>query len=107
LTVTTDIPLTPKHIAMRWRFQNRIFYKWLVLPSVESSAGSSMIPTMANPVKMDQWNDEKQAKTEAEELKGKGNVSYKARRFEEAIDLYQKAWELYPKDVSFFTNMSG
>lgn len=92
---------------MRWRFPNRIFFKWLVLPSVESSAGSSMIPTMENPVKMDQWNDGKQAKTEAEKLKGKGNGSYKARRFEEAIDLYQKAWWSYPKDVTFFTNISG
>jgi stress-induced-phosphoprotein 1 len=44
---------------------------------------------------------------EAEKFKAEGNVAYKARKFEEAIGLYEKAWDLYPKDVTFLTNLSG
>ncbi|WVR07290.1 hypothetical protein IAU60_004331 [Kwoniella sp. DSM 27419] len=47
------------------------------------------------------------AKKEAEELKAKGNATYKARKFDEAIELYSKAWEVYPKDVTFLTNLSA
>ena len=46
-------------------------------------------------------------KKEAEDLKAKGNTAYKARKFDEAIEAYQKAWELYPKDITFLTNLSG
>jgi len=48
-----------------------------------------------------------QAKKEAEALKAQGNTAYKARKFDEAIEHYSKAWELYPKDVAFLTNLSG
>lgn len=48
-----------------------------------------------------------QTKKEAEAAKAQGNVAYKARRFDEAIEHYSKAWELYPKDVTFLTNLSG
>jgi tetratricopeptide (TPR) repeat protein len=48
-----------------------------------------------------------QAKKEAEAVKAQGNTAYKARKFEEAIGHYSKAWELYPKDVAFLTNLSG
>ncbi|WWC89605.1 uncharacterized protein L201_004530 [Kwoniella dendrophila CBS 6074] len=44
---------------------------------------------------------------EAADLKTKGNASYKARKFDEAIELYSKAWEVYPKDVTFLTNLSA
>lgn len=47
------------------------------------------------------------AKKEAEAVKAKGNAAYKARQFDEAIEHYSKAWELYPKDVTFLTNLSG
>lgn len=47
------------------------------------------------------------AKKEADELKAKGNTAYKARKFEEAVELYGKAWDTYPKDVTFLTNLSG
>lgn len=52
-------------------------------------------------------NSDAQAKKEAEELKAKGTVAYKARKFDEAIELYSKAWDTYPKDVTFLTNLSG
>lgn len=47
------------------------------------------------------------AEKEAGEEKVKGNAAYKARKFDEAIQHYSKAWELYPKDVTFLTNLSG
>ncbi|OXH42341.1 stress-induced-phosphoprotein 1 [Cryptococcus neoformans] len=47
------------------------------------------------------------ARKEAEELKAQGNTSYKARKFDEAIEFYTKAWDLYPKDVTFLTNLSA
>ncbi|WWC61569.1 uncharacterized protein I303_104153 [Kwoniella dejecticola CBS 10117] len=50
---------------------------------------------------------DKAAEKEAADLKGKGNVAYKARKFDEAIELYSKAWEVYPKDVTFLTNLSA
>jgi stress-induced-phosphoprotein 1 len=51
--------------------------------------------------------DDAAVQKEAEELKAKGNIAYKARRFDEAVEAYTKAWELYPKDVTFLTNLSG
>ncbi|ORY32622.1 TPR-like protein [Naematelia encephala] len=52
-------------------------------------------------------DSEAKAKVEAEDLKAKGNTAYKARKFDEAIGLYEKAWEVYPKDVTFLTNLSA
>jgi tetratricopeptide (TPR) repeat protein len=36
--------------------------------------------------------------------KSRGNELYKARKFDEALEEYGKAIELYDKDVSFLTN---
>ncbi|WWD17530.1 hypothetical protein CI109_101971 [Kwoniella shandongensis] len=52
-------------------------------------------------------SDDAAAKKEAEETKAKGNTAYKAKKFDEAIQLYEKAWELYPKDVTFLLNLSA
>lgn len=63
----------------------------------------------AEPVEEDvpMEDDDANAKKEADELKAKGNVAYKGRKFDEAIEAYSKAWEVYPKDVTFLTNLSG
>ncbi|GFH17099.1 heat shock STI [Haematococcus lacustris] len=47
-----------------------------------------------------------EAAKKAEALKEKelGNQAYKAKRFEEAIQHYNRALELYDKDISFITN---
>ena len=52
-------------------------------------------------------DSEAEAKSEAEKLKAEGNVAYKARKFDEASAAYSKAWEVWPKDVAFLTNLSG
>ncbi|WVO16413.1 hypothetical protein L204_104088 [Cryptococcus depauperatus] len=58
------------------------------------------------PMEVEETEEDKIRK-EAEELKAKGNACYKARNFEEAVQLYSKAWDLYPKDVTFLTNLSA
>jgi stress-induced-phosphoprotein 1 len=52
-------------------------------------------------------DDDAVAKKQSEELKQQGNVAYKARKFDEAIEAYQKAWDTWPKDVTYLTNLSG
>ncbi len=52
-------------------------------------------------------DSEAKAKTDAEDFKAKGNVAYKGKNFDEAVELYQKAWDVWPKDVAFLTNLSG
>ena len=52
-------------------------------------------------------DEEAQAKAVAVEEKTKGNTAYKARKFDEAIAHYTKAWDTWPQDVTFLTNLSG
>jgi stress-induced-phosphoprotein 1 len=91
------------------------------MPSSEASsskpAASSTPSTKPTPAAKEQFKAEEPmevdtpedagAQKEAEALKAKGNASYKARRFDEAVEAYSKAWEVYPKDVTFLTNLSG
>ncbi|KAK4686218.1 stress-induced-phosphoprotein 1, partial [Tremellales sp. Uapishka_1] len=48
-----------------------------------------------------------EAKKQAGELKVQGNAAYKAKRFDEAIELYTKAWEVSPTDATYLTNLSA
>lgn len=50
---------------------------------------------------------EKKAKAAAEEQKKLGSEAYKRRDFPAAAAAFEKAWELWPKDVTFLTNLSG
>ena len=59
---------------------------------------------MAEPEEDD---EDAKAKKEAESLKKQGGEAYKKRDFTTAADLYQKAWDLYPKDITFLTNLAG
>lgn len=56
---------------------------------------------------MDVDDDAAKAKKEADEIKLQGNAAYKSKKFDEAIELYTKAWETYPKDVTYLLNLSG
>lgn len=58
------------------------------------------------PMEVDDNSDAK-LKKDAEELKAQGNTAYKAKKFDEAVSLYEKAWDTWPKDVAFLTNLSG
>jgi stress-induced-phosphoprotein 1 len=72
------------------------------------------IPTPAPPpppaadVEMAEEDDEDaKAKKEAEALKKVGNEAYKKREFSEAVNQFEKAWEVWPKDITYLTNASG
>ena len=47
------------------------------------------------------------AKKAAEAEKKLGADAYKKRNFEAAITHFSKAWETWPKDVTFLTNLAG
>ena len=51
--------------------------------------------------------EEAAAKKQAEEEKKLGAEAYKARDFEKAIIHFQKAWDVYPKDITFLTNLAA
>lgn len=84
-------------------------------PGVSQPQSSSPPPPKPAPKKEEppkkaepQLDDEEaQAKKAADELKAQGNTAYKQRKFDEAIPLYQKAWETYPKDIAYLTNLSA
>lgn len=50
--------------------------------------------------------DEKGPQVAAEEEKAEGNKFYKARKFDEAIEHYNKAWELH-KDITYLNNRAA
>ncbi|KAF8665789.1 hypothetical protein AX16_000235 [Volvariella volvacea WC 439] len=51
--------------------------------------------------------DEAKAKREAEAAKKLGGEAYKQRNFAEAITQFEKAWQQWPKDVTFLTNLGA
>jgi hypothetical protein len=61
--------------------------------------------TMAEPE--DEEDEEAKAKKEAEREKQLGSEAYKKRDFETAARSFQRAWEIWPKDITFLTNLSG
>jgi len=80
--------------------------------SASASTSTSKPPPPAEDVTMEEPEDEdaiaeKKAKEEALAEKAKGNDAYKKRKFDVAIAAFEKAWDLWPKDVTFLTNLSG
>lgn len=51
--------------------------------------------------------EEKRAKASAEAQKKIGSDAYRKRDFATAAEAFQKAWDLWPKDITFLTNLSG
>jgi len=61
---------------------------------------------MAEP-EPEEEDDEAKAKKEAEVEKQNGSVAYKKRDFEAAAKSFERAWEIWPKDITFLTNLSA
>lgn len=74
-------------------------------PKAAPKAEPTPAPKADEPMEVD--SDDAKEKKEANELKQQGNTAYKARKFDEAIELYQKAWDTYPKDVTYLLNLSA
>jgi hypothetical protein len=51
--------------------------------------------------------EEAKLKKDAEDAKKAGTEAYKKRNFDEAAALFQKAWDTWPKDVTYLTNLGG
>jgi len=51
--------------------------------------------------------EEAAAEKEAEVAKKAGSEAYKKRDFEEAAKNFEKAWDVWPKDITFLTNLGG
>lgn len=52
-------------------------------------------------------SDDAQAQQQAEQLRLKANGLYKERKFDEAREAYEQAWQLYPKDIAVLNNLGG
>ena len=51
--------------------------------------------------------EEKKAAADADAQKKLGNEAYKKRDFVAAAAAFEKAWDLWPKDVTFLTNLGA
>jgi stress-induced-phosphoprotein 1 len=81
---------------------------------VASSSGSAMRGSPPSPPPaatiseiVEEQGDDDKAKAEAEAEKKKGGEAYKTRDFATAEKAYQRAWEIWPKDIVYLTNLAG
>ena len=75
-------------------------------PTASSSKPSKSEPQLAPDIEMED-TDERRAEKEAEVAKEAGNVAYKNRNFEEATKQFQLAWDTWPQNVAYLTNLGG
>lgn len=84
-------------------------------PPPQPAASSSTPPKPATPppqpeedvAMADEDEEEAKARKEAEAEKKLGADAYKARDFPKAIEHFQKAWDIWPKDMTFLTNLAA
>ena len=81
-----------------------------------SSSASNSKPTPPPPAPEPEKEDVEMSEEDAEEAKAKadalaekekGTDHYKQRRFDEAAAAFSKAWDLWPKDITFLTNLGA
>ena len=81
-------------------------------PTPEASSSKPTPPEPARveedvEMKEDEDEEEVKARKEAEAEKKLGAEAYKKRDFEVAITHFSKAWDIWPKDITFLTNLGG
>ena len=80
-------------------------------PSPPQSPPSTSTPAQEPPtedIEMAEEDDEEaQAKKDAEAAKKAGSDAYRKREFDEAARQFQKAWDTWPKDITFLSNLGG
>ncbi|KAJ7781665.1 activator of Hsp70 and Hsp90 chaperone [Mycena metata] len=64
-------------------------------------------PPPAEDVEMEVDDEDAQAKKEAEAAKKAGSEAYKKRDFTEAATQFSKAWDVWPKDITYLTNLGA
>ena len=77
-------------------------------PQASSSKPPAEPAKVEEDVEMEDEDDEDvKAKKEAEAEKKLGSEAYKKRDFEAAATHFSKAWDVWPKDIAFLTNLAG
>ncbi|KAF9569448.1 TPR-like protein [Agrocybe pediades] len=81
-------------------------------PTPPASSSKPSQPTPPPPaqedVEMEEVDEEEaKAKKDAEAAKAAGSAAYKKRDFAEAIKNFQLAWDTWPKDLTFLTNLGA
>ncbi|TCD70460.1 Hsp90 cochaperone [Steccherinum ochraceum] len=82
-------------------------------PPTPPSAASSSTPKSAPPAQAEPEEDvemddeDAKAKKEAEAEKKLGSDAYRAKDLETAATHFSKAWDLWPKDITFLTNLGA
>ena len=78
-------------------------------PQASSSKSPPEPAKVEEDVEMEEDEDEEEAKArkEGEAEKKLGAEAYKKRDFEAAATHFSKAWDVWPKDVTFLTNLGG
>ncbi|KAG8218324.1 activator of Hsp70 and Hsp90 chaperone [Butyriboletus roseoflavus] len=84
--------------------------------STPSSSTSNSKPTPPPPAPEPEEEDVEMSEEDAEEAKAKadalaekekGSEYYKQRQFDDAASAFSKAWDLWPKDITFLTNLGA
>jgi len=78
-------------------------------PQPAASSSKAPEPPKSEDVEMADPGDDEEAKTrkEAEAEKKLGAEAYKAKKLDEATVHFQKAWDIWPKDITFLTNLAA
>mgnify|MGYP002718930195 CR=1 FL=1 len=64
-------------------------------------------PKQPEPEPEPQVEPDAEEKQKAVAAKARGAEAYKQRDFETAVKAFEEAWETWPKDVTFLTNLAG
>ncbi|KAG9051010.1 Hsp90 cochaperone [Tulasnella sp. UAMH 9824] len=76
-------------------------------PRASASSSKPAPPPPKEEPKMEVDEEAEPEKKEALELKAKGAEAYKKKDFAAAKEAFEKAWETWPKDISFLTNAAA
>ncbi|KAF9105990.1 Hsp90 cochaperone [Mortierella sp. AM989] len=76
-------------------------------PAQSTPKKDEPVPVPEEPKEEEMLSEEEINKKEAAKIKDLGNVSYKARKFDEALEHYSKAWELDSTNISILTNKAA
>lgn len=76
-------------------------------PSTSKTPAPAPAPEPEDVEMAEEDDDEAKAKAEALAAKAQGAEHYKAQRFTEAAECFSKAWDLWPKDITFLGNLGA
>jgi len=77
-------------------------------PPPKATPSKPAQPTAADEdVEMEDDDEEARAKKASEAAKEAGSVAYKNRDFDEAIKQFDLAWNTWPKNLAYLTNLGG